>query len=151
MTLKWPHFICNFHKGDSNVLQELPAELHSYYGFVNLHVLWVESCLSKAIYWRPTSSPLVYEFVFDMVSVWTPIQYSWHYYRRGKLTWKDGLEYGNNGMKTQEENNLRKGLGMCCGLATNCPWKAHILKAVSPKEYSEIGRLDHDWATKALT
>lgn len=27
MALKWPHFICNFHKDGSTSLQELPAEL----------------------------------------------------------------------------------------------------------------------------
>lgn len=43
------------------------------------------------------------------LSVWTLIQYSWHYYRRGKLTWKDGHEYRNNGMNSQGENNPRNG------------------------------------------
>lgn len=53
--------------------------------------------------------------------------------------------------RPKEKTIQAKGLEICGGLATNCSLKAHLLKAVSPMQYSETGLLDHDWATRALT
>lgn len=48
-------------------------------------------------------------------------------------------------MGCKEKTTQEKGFGICCGL------KVHVLKAVFPMKYSEIGLLDHDWFERVLT